>query len=443
MIAVILAAGSGTRLSRAQRCPKPLLPVLGLSLAERVICTYIEDLGVPRFLVVLGHEAEVVKAHFQEIARRRKATIDFVIPENWRLGNGASALAAKRRVHGDSFYLSMVDHLFDPKVARRLAAALLSKGEIALAVDRNKNGVFDIGDVTRVRMDMGRLVEIGKNLEVWDAADTGVFLCTGALFDGLELAGAKGCHALSDGIRELSRQGRAVAVDVSGMDWLDIDTPAALREAERRLLQRERGKASDGPVSRYLNRPLSRLLSRYLVRVPITPNQISVGSWLMSCAAAAMFATGGYLMLVLGGVVAQLASIVDGCDGEIARLKRMRSDFGGWFDAVLDRYADAFLLFGLTWHAYMAEPDPVALVVGFAAIVGSFVSSYTADKYDGLMARRIRRGFHLRLGRDVRVFIICLGALLNLPLVALAVIAFLMNAEVIRRIVICRRAIPA
>jgi len=46
-------------------------------------------------------------------------------------------------------------------------------------------------------------------------------------------------------------------------------------------------------------------------------------------------------------VVAQVALIIDGCDGEIARLKRLERDFDAWFDAILDRYADAFLLFGL------------------------------------------------------------------------------------------------
>ncbi len=46
-------------------------------------------------------------------------------------------------------------------------------------------------------------------------------------------------------------------------------------------------------------------------------------------------------------MVAQVASIIAGSDGEIARLKRLERDFGAWFDALLDRYADAFLLFGL------------------------------------------------------------------------------------------------
>jgi CDP-L-myo-inositol myo-inositolphosphotransferase len=62
--------------------------------------------------------------------------------------------------------------------------------------------------------------------------------------------------------------------------------------------------------------------------------------------------------------------------------------------------------------------------------------SYTADKYDRLMANRIVQ--RMRMGRDVRVFLIFLGAVLNQPYALLIVIAVLMNLETIRRIVICR-----
>ena len=70
----------------------------------------------------------------------------------------------------------------------------------------------------------------------------------------------------------------------------------------------------------------------------------------LALVAAGLFAAGGWFWLAMGGLLAQTASVVDGCDGEVARLRLAESDFGGWFDAVLDRYADAFLLFGLTWH---------------------------------------------------------------------------------------------
>ncbi len=72
--------------------------------------------------------------------------------------------------------------------------------------------------------------------------------------------------------------------------------------------------------------------------------------------------------------------------------------------------------------------------------MGSFLNSYTADKYDGLMAQRLQGAPYFRLGRDVRMFVIFLGAILNQALVTLGVVALMMNAEVVRRIVVCRRA---
>jgi CDP-L-myo-inositol myo-inositolphosphotransferase len=56
------------------------------------------------------------------------------------------------------------------------------------------------------------------------------------------------------------------------------------------------------------------------------------------------------------------------------------------------------------------------------------------------MAQRLQGASYFRLGRDVRVFVIFLGAVLNQPLFALAVVALTMNVEVVRRIVIYARA---
>jgi CDP-L-myo-inositol myo-inositolphosphotransferase len=438
-VALILAAGLGSRLRARTKTPKPLARVLGLTFAERVICTLL-DAGVRRFLVTLGHEADTVRSHFSDIARRRGVTVDFIEAEHWERGNGASALAAKGRTGEAPFFLVMIDHLFDPGIARALADDPPAPGEMRLAVDRDKDAIFDLDDVTRVKIDDGRIQGIEKLRDDWDAGDTGVMLCTSGLFEGLERAAARNKHGLSDGLRELAGEGRARTIDVTGMPWLDVDTPEALREAERRLMRDQGRKTRDGPVSRHLNRPVSRWLSRYLVRTTVTPNQISLFSWLLSCVAAGLMAVSGYPALAIGGVLAQLASIVDGCDGEVARLKRSQSEFGGWFDAVLDRYADAVLLFGLMWHEFAATGTSLSVVLGFAAIVGSFLNSYTADKYDGLMAQRLRGASYFWLGRDVRVFVIFLGALLNLPLVTLGVVALVMNVEVVRRIVVCAHA---
>jgi CDP-L-myo-inositol myo-inositolphosphotransferase len=177
-------------------------------------------------------------------------------------------------------------------------------------------------------------------------------------------------------------------------------------------------------------------ISRLLVKYPVTPNQISLFSFLCSMLAAGLFSVGSYAMLLLGGLLTQFASVIDGCDGEVARLKFQSSDYGGWLDAVLDRYADAALLFGLTWHAYTNDMDSLILLTGFLAITGSFMVSYTADKYDNRM--RGRWGKRLRVGRDLRLLLIFLGALFNQPYLTLLVLAIVMNGEAIRRVIVCR-----
>ena len=65
--------------------------------------------------------------------------------------------------------------------------------------------------------------------------------------------------------------------------------------------------------------------------------------------------------------------------------------------------------------------------------------SYTADKYDSLMKNRFERGSALRVGRDLRVLMISVGAILNAPFLTLALIAGLMNVETVRRIAVARR----
>ena len=74
------------------------------------------------------------------------------------------------------------------------------------------------------------------------------------------------------------------------------------------------------------------------------------------------------------------------------------------------------------------------------AITGSFMVSYTADKYDSAMKARFGRGISrgFRIGRDLRVLLIALGAVVNLPFLALALIAGIMNAETVRRVVVAR-----
>lgn len=441
---LIIAAGKGSRLqSRGES--KPLIPLLGIPLIERVIRSAMEA-GVDEFFVVTGHQGEQLSHFLTHLANRLAIQITPLVNDDWDKDNGLSVLKAREVLH-EPFLLLMADHLFDPRWVRELTALELGDGEIALGVDcKLHNPLIDMEDVTRVSLEdddaksaeknSKNICAIGKELTDFNGFDTGIFLCSAAIFEALEKSQAKhNDTTLSGAIQILATEGRAKAILMDGF-WIDVDDPAAFEKAEQALLERLSDKPNDGPVARYLNRPLSVRMSRILVQHDITPNQISLFSFLCSVLAAGLFALGGYFALLLGGVLAQFASIIDGCDGEVARLKYLSSDVGGWYDAVLDRYADAFLLFGLTWHLLAVEISGSVLFVGFMAIIGSFMLSYTADKYDKLMHERVQAGGKtgLRMGRDVRVFLIFLGAVSNLVLPVLVLIALVMNLETLRRV---------
>ena len=446
MKCLIIAAGKGSRLQQ-RGDSKPLVPILGIPLIERVIRSAMEA-GADEFYVVIGYQGERVRLFLERLADRLVIRITPLVNDDWDKENGVSILKA-RDVLREPFLLLMADHLFDPNLVRPLTTMTLGDGEVVLVVDRNtRNPLVDMEDVTRVKvedngpMERKKIRDIGKGLADFNGFDTGIFLCSPAIFKALEQSKEKdGDATLSGAVRLLAAAGHAKAIPTDGF-WIDVDDPAAFQKAEQAWLKRLRDKPNDGPVARYLNRPLSVWISRYLVQRNVTPNQISLFSFLCSLLAAGLFALGGYFALFLGGVLAQFASIIDGCDGEVARLKYQSSDFGGWFDAVLDRYADAFLLFGLTWHLLAVEVNGWILFVGFMAIIGSFMLSYTADKYDNLMRERIKTGGKagLRMGRDVRVFLIFLGAVANMVLPVLVLIAVVMNLETLRRVSIARNA---
>nr|CBH39385.1 conserved hypothetical protein, CDP-alcohol phosphatidyltransferase family [uncultured archaeon] len=332
----------------------------------------------------------------------------------------------------------MGDHIFDESILVRLKNERIADDEVMLAVDYNieTNKLVDVDDVTKVLVEEGGISDIGKNIKRYNAYDTGIFLCSPAIFSAIEESVHDDDSSLSGGIRVLAGKGKAKIFDIKDEYWIDVDDEKTFKKAENMLLDTLK-KTSDGPISRYLNRPISTGITRYLLRTDFTPNHVSFFSFILAMLGAFLFFLGEYITLVIGAILAQVASVIDGCDGEIARLKFQVTEFGGWFDAVLDRYADAFLLFGLTYYVCFTNCDFFTLFIGFLAIIGAFMNSYTADKYDGLMKRKLGPGkYYFRMGRDVRIFIIFLGALINQPLLILVTIALLTNAENIRRIVV-------
>ena len=130
----------------------------------------------------------------------------------------------------------------------------------------------------------------------------------------------------------------------------------------------------DGVVSRYLNRPLSRPLAATLARTPVTPDVVTFATLAFSLGVGALVGLGWHLA---GGVGIQLASVIDGVDGDLARLRGRTSRFGAALDAIADRYADAAILGGMTVYAARFEDWPQAEAVGALALAGALIVSYS------------------------------------------------------------------
>jgi len=130
-------------------------------------------------------------------------------------------------------------------------------------------------------------------------------------------------------------------------------TPATLiPETEHNLLL-SLENPRDGQVDTYMNRKVSRHITRWLLRTPLTPNQVTVLSCLVGILGALCFFPGGYWGPVLGALLLQFSVVLDCCDGEIARVKFMESPLGDWLDIVCDTIVSIAIFLGIgvaVWH---------------------------------------------------------------------------------------------
>jgi phosphatidylglycerophosphate synthase len=116
-------------------------------------------------------------------------------------------------------------------------------------------------------------------------------------------------------------------------------------------------KPSDGYFARWFDRKISLAISRMLVRTPITPNVISFVTMLIGLTGAWLISLGTYWAGVAGTAVFALSTILDGCDGEVARLKFQQSPFGSILDAVIDNVVYLSVMVSIAYVSIRANPE--------------------------------------------------------------------------------------
>ncbi|BAN90421.1 CDP-alcohol phosphatidyltransferase family protein [Aeropyrum camini] len=191
-------------------------------------------------------------------------------------------------------------------------------------------------------------------------------------------------------------------------------------------------KPTDGPVSRLLNRRIASAIASAIIalQLPLTPNMLSLISFLTATAAAVLIALGHFLA---GGILVQASSILDGVDGIVARKRGVASRAGGFLDTMLDRYADTVIYLAI---AYAASGIPGlekwAVLAAVAAVSGDILVSYlhTRGERDAGVHPSLVGPLDSLASRDVRLLVIAVLTAVARPFEALAAVAFLSHVYV-------------
>lgn len=173
----------------------------------------------------------------------------------------------------------------------------------------------------------------------------------------------------------------------------------------------------------------------FLNKLGITPNTMTILGLLGHIGAAYLLARGE---MIWAGVVVTVMGPFDALDGTMARLRGRVSRFGGFFDSVIDRYAELFLFAGLLVY-YLGQPKVLPIVLVYGAAAGSLMVSYTRSRGE-------TAGFKVTAGlltRVERYIVIVLSLLFNRPMIALWILAILGNLTALQRIWMTRQQAAA
>ena len=279
-----------------------------------------------------------------------------------------TVLAARRAGYGEVFLLCR-DGRATPGIA---AIANWSRCAAAVASSQGAPLIIASAAILAETDWLERLAETRIEPAVWAMMPNRIVMVSAAAAPGAlaELDAEGGAHDLVVVEDRLERRLGLPAMISARIDPLVVVTSTDIRAAERRLL-RALVKDTDGFMARHVERPISLQISRRLALTAITPNQMSIISIVVGICAAPFFLSAQPSWQTVGALLFLAHSILDGCDGELARLKFQESRWGGildfWGDNVVHVVIFSCMAIGWSWSVAAAWP----LWLGVVAVLGS------------------------------------------------------------------------
>ncbi len=368
-------------------------PIFGLTAAERTVLAFLRT-GVDRFLVVGDADAVAEVTRILKRGPCRRARVQ-------------AARALVPALGGDErFFVARADCHYDRRLVVRFVEETRGAEDSVVAVDFREDARDRHPDLPHAavwsREPRPRLRTVGRRLVGADGVAVGLALATACWARELARtqAGEPGwLAALAALVRRepveswpVRERWRPVRVR---SDWL----------AARREVLAGAVRTSEGPLARLLNRPICLRITERLLSRDVKSWQVTVASFVLTIAAGAAFAFG---QAAAGGLLAQVSSVLDGVDGQIARVRYQDSPFGWIYEVVLSGVGDAALIGGMTLYAWIMGAGNAAVVLGFLAMQGSSLSTLVEERYGEPLERDDERASPLRwllLGRDGRLFL--------------------------------------
>ena len=211
----------------------------------------------------------------------------------------------------------------------------------------------DTSDDPWVKLDQDRVLEITPD----GGKAVGAFIASGELLNQ-NYSDSKSLYGM---VPQMVNEGKAKYRKFMDKYWMRLsDNTNTAKEAED-LIFNYVGKTATGWISRNINSKFSLPTSRQLIKTPLTPNMISIGINIIGSLCGIFYALGHP---VIGALFMHTATILDRCDGEVARVKLMETKKGEWVDTISDQFTVLSFLLGVPIGYYLNSEKPIALILG-------------------------------------------------------------------------------
>ncbi|MGB7291347.1 MAG: CDP-alcohol phosphatidyltransferase family protein [Thermodesulfobacteriota bacterium] len=327
--AILVAAGTGLEGEKLSSFGKIVFG--GLHQIKRLIITA-QRAGIERFSIIIEKDDISLKDLISKDER-----IESVIEWN--------TLGDQIGLDSEPSLILQSNLVTTPQALSDLMKCNVNQNEILLLVDQSQGtwlkAIDDyIEDIFSIR---GRAV--------------GAFLACGALLEK-SITNSLSLKAL---VSELVSRDKVKFKDFTIGYWLRLTSDNESTKKAEDLLFSHAGKTLTGWISKHINSKISLGVSRYLIRTPLTPNMISILINVIGMLSGPLYAFGHP---VWGAIFLQIATILDRCDGEVARIRLMETKRGQWVDTVSDQVTILSFIFGVIIGYYNVTKNPFILVLG-------------------------------------------------------------------------------